>query len=87
MTIQENIRFERAVIRKYGKVRYNAACKSVITGSSAVDLVSNLGFSAVDAHDLIKYIHSNFTLISYGISKYNAVQITGSSDIYLDEKA
>ena len=85
MTIQQNIRFERSVIRKYGKVRYNAACKSVIAGSSAMDLVTDLGFSATDAHSLIKYIHSNFTLINYGISKTNAVHIAGVvSDIFFE---
>ena len=85
MTIQQNIRFERAVIRKYGKVRYNAACKSVIAGSSAMDLVTDMGFSAIDAHSLIKYIHSNFTLVNYGISKSNAVHIAGVvSDIFFE---
>ena len=73
----ENIRFERCIIRKYGKVRYNTACRAVVHGSSAIDIVTDFGFSAVDAHDLIKYIHSNYTLINYGISKNNAVHIAG----------
>ena len=77
MTKQQNIRFERSIVRRYGKVRYNAACRAVIHGSSALDIVTDLGIAASDAHDLIKYIHSNYTLINYGISKKNAVHIAG----------
>ena len=55
----------------------------MIAGSSAMDLVTDLGFSAIDAHSLIKYIHSNFTQVSYGISENNAVHIAGVvSDIF-----